>query len=80
MALSDRDPRNVKKGPPCAACLLEGRMTQEDRDTLAAWMDDPAITTSTILSALTDEGYAPPSEPSLARHRARRCWGRRGAV
>ncbi len=79
MALSDRDPRNPKKGPPCSACLMEERMAPEDRATLEGWWDDPRMTTGAILAALDEEGCEPPSEFVLGRHRARRCWGRRVA-
>lgn len=79
MALSDRDPRNVKKGPPCSACLMESRMSADDLATLNEWWDDPGITTNAILLMLDAEDYGPPSEFVLARHRARKCWGRRVA-
>jgi hypothetical protein len=81
MALADVELSNAKKGPPCAACLMEESLSPEDRDTLQRWMDDPAVTAGAILARLADEGYSPPSDYTFARHRARKCWGRRhGAV
>lgn len=80
MALADVDIVNAKKGPPCAACLMVDRMTPEDRATLDEWMADPGITSRAILVALLDEGYDVPGEHTFARHRARKCWGRRNGA
>lgn len=79
MALADRTPPPVRKGPRCASCDLHDSLTPEDRDTLTMWLDRSRLTAKQILAMLADEGYeiGLVTEANLGNHRRRGCYGRR---
>lgn len=79
MALSDRVPPPLMKGPRCGVCSLHESLVSEDQATFVEWLDRSRYTAKQILTMLAEEGYVVEgiAESTLAGHRRRECYGRR---
>lgn len=81
MALADRTPPPVRKGPRCVTCVMRDTLTPEDRETFDHLLDGTSLTANQILAMLAAEGYGTDGVTcdNVERHRKRGCMERRGA-
>jgi hypothetical protein len=74
MALAERKPSVVRKGPPCTMGLLLATIKPDDRSTLLEWLNDPrTYPGSWIADQLTAEYQQRVGPETVNRHRKGRC-------
>lgn len=77
MALAERTPTAIRKGPPCTMGLLLAFVQPADRATLLEWLGDPRAFAGTwIADQLTDEfgeSFGRIGADAVRRHRLHRC-------
>jgi DNA-binding MurR/RpiR family transcriptional regulator len=70
----DATPR-MRSGRRCTACVVIAEMTDDDRDTMSALLNDPSVSVMTIVRACQKAGYSRIGEGTLKRHRRGECVG-----
>lgn len=81
MALADAESITyARKGPRCNVCALIEGMDPDDAATLARWMADTSLFSTTIEARLRATGVTHVAAQTISRHRAARCWELRRAA